>query len=129
MTMGRCETTFGALAADDGLQPGHRLEWLTNRGHLHLQAIGAPAELVERLREIYLKLGGNETALAYKRQGKDPSPDFIWRKDQLVCQWPSVSPHSRPSFLPTDGHVFSPLVATNLPTIRLSVSRCVRSVV
>jgi len=34
------------------------------------------------------------------------------------CQWPSVSPHPRPSFLPTDGHVFSPLVATNLPTLR-----------
>ena len=33
------------------------------------------------------------------------------------CQWPSVSPHRRPFFLPTDGHVFSPLVATNLPTI------------
>jgi hypothetical protein len=45
------------------------------------------------------------------------------------CQWPFVSPHPRPSFLPTDGHVFSPLVATNLPTIRLSVFRCVRSAV
>jgi hypothetical protein len=34
----------------------------------------------------------------------------------LACQWPFVSPHRRPSFLPTDGHVFSPVVATNLPT-------------
>jgi hypothetical protein len=33
------------------------------------------------------------------------------------CQWPSVSPQLRPSVLPTGGHVFSPLVATNLPTV------------
>jgi hypothetical protein len=37
------------------------------------------------------------------------------------CQWPSVSPQLRPSFLPTGGHVFPPLVATNLPTIRTLV--------
>jgi hypothetical protein len=37
-----------------------------------------------------------------------------------LCQWPSVSPQLRPSFLPTGGHVFSPLVATNLPTIRFA---------
>lgn len=35
---------------------------------------------------------------------------------EIYCQWPSVSPHSRPSFLPTGGHVFSPVVATNVPT-------------
>jgi hypothetical protein len=34
----------------------------------------------------------------------------------LACQWPSVSPHWRPPFLPSGGHVFSPLVATKLPT-------------
>jgi hypothetical protein len=34
------------------------------------------------------------------------------------CQWPSVSPQLRPSVLPTGGHVFSPLAATNLPTVR-----------
>jgi hypothetical protein len=33
------------------------------------------------------------------------------------CQRPSVSPQPRPSLLPTGGHFFSPLVATNLPTI------------
>ena len=41
------------------------------------------------------------------------------------CQWPSVSPHPRPLFLPTGGHLFSPLVATNLPTDR-GVSERVR---
>jgi hypothetical protein len=43
------------------------------------------------------------------------------------CQWPSVSPQLRPSFLPTGGHVFSPLVATNLPTIRFAGLWCFRS--
>ena len=32
------------------------------------------------------------------------------------CQWPSRSPRWRPSFLPTDGRFFSPVVATKLPT-------------
>jgi hypothetical protein len=31
------------------------------------------------------------------------------------CQWPSVSPRLRPSFLPSRGHVFSPLVAIKFP--------------
>jgi hypothetical protein len=43
---------------------------------------------------------------------------FYARSEQArrECQWPFVSPHRRPSFLPTDGHVFSPVVATNVPT-------------
>jgi len=32
-----------------------------------------------------------------------------------ACQRPSVSPHSRPSFLPTGGHHFSPLAAIESP--------------
>jgi len=32
-----------------------------------------------------------------------------------LCQRPSVSPHPRPSFLPSGGHVFSPLVAIFSP--------------
>jgi hypothetical protein len=38
------------------------------------------------------------------------------RLEVFGCQWPFVSPRRRPSFLPADGHVFSPLVATNVPT-------------
>jgi hypothetical protein len=34
------------------------------------------------------------------------------------CQWPSRTPHPRPRFLPTGGHLFSPLVATKVPTAR-----------
>ena len=55
----------------------------------------------------------------HRGMDRDPrTPPTIDRlaAQQLDCQWPSVSPHPRPSFLPTGGHVFSPLVATNLPT-------------
>jgi hypothetical protein len=31
------------------------------------------------------------------------------------CQWPSVSPHVRPSVFPTGGHLFSPLAAMGSP--------------
>jgi hypothetical protein len=34
------------------------------------------------------------------------------------CQWPSRSPHWRPSFLPSDGQFFSPVVATKVPTVQ-----------
>jgi hypothetical protein len=34
------------------------------------------------------------------------------------CQRLSVSPHLRPSAVPSGGHVLSPLVATSLPTVR-----------
>jgi hypothetical protein len=44
------------------------------------------------------------------------------RAKRAECQWPSVSPHWRPSFLPIDGHVFSPLVATKLPTVRVDLA-------
>jgi hypothetical protein len=76
--MGRTQTEFAALTAQEGLDPGHRLPWLTNRGHLHLEQIGAPIGLVNRLREIYLALGGDEDALASKRAGSDPTPDFLY---------------------------------------------------
>ena len=33
----------------------------------------------------------------------------------LICQWPSVSPHARPSVFPTGGHLFSPLAAMGSP--------------
>jgi hypothetical protein len=36
-------------------------------------------------------------------------------ESQDLCQWPSSSPHWRPSVLPGGGHVFSPLVATGSP--------------
>lgn len=76
--MGRTQTEFAALTAAAGLRPGHRLPWLNNRGHLYLEEIGAPIDLVNRLREIYLVLGGDEDALASKRAGSDPTPDFLY---------------------------------------------------
>lgn len=76
--MGKTQTEFAALTAADGLEPGHRLPWLTNRGHLHLEEIGASIGLVNTLREIYLALGGDEQALASKRPGSDPTPDFLY---------------------------------------------------
>jgi hypothetical protein len=39
-----------------------------------------------------------------------PSPEHSYAT-QRDCQWPSGSPHLRPSVLPAGGHVFSPLVA------------------
>jgi hypothetical protein len=75
--MGKTQSEFAALTAADGLEPGHRLPWLSNRGHLHLEEIGASIGLVNRLREIYLALGGDEQALASKRAGSDPTPDFL----------------------------------------------------
>ena len=54
--MGRTETLFETLAAADGLQRGHRLPWLSNRGHLALEEMGAPEALIKCLRDIYIQL-------------------------------------------------------------------------
>jgi Protein of unknown function (DUF4232) len=70
---------------------------------------------------VRLSHGSTSLAFVYARGGGQ----YVTRRK---CQWPLVSPHPRPSFLPTGGHVFSPLVATNLPTHRgawLSVSSAV----
>src|SRR4051812_5162335 len=34
---------------------------------------------------------------------------------RVGCQWPSVSPHWRPSRLPTGGHLFSAVAASGIP--------------
>jgi hypothetical protein len=84
VNVGRTETRFETLAARDGLHRGHRLPWLSNRGHLALEEIGAPSVLIDRLREIYTRLGGYEKALAAKRRGSDPTPDFLLNGHQIV---------------------------------------------
>jgi hypothetical protein len=74
------QTRVGELAKARGvvLAPGERLPWLTNRGHL---AVGlrdrVPQETLEVLRAIFIELGGDEVALAAKRAGSDPRPDFM----------------------------------------------------
>jgi hypothetical protein len=84
--MGKTQTDFAALTAADGLESGRRLPWLTNRGHLHLEEIGASVGLVNRLREIYLALGGDEQALASKRAGCDPTPDFLYGPSRQLLE-------------------------------------------
>jgi hypothetical protein len=68
---------FGELAQQDGLHPGRRLSWLTNCGHIHFAERSPDDLLVEALRKIYLELGRDEEALAAKRTGSDPTPDFL----------------------------------------------------
>jgi YjbR len=77
----------------------------------------------EELRDYCLSLLGTDEDFpfgpdtsVFKVAGKIFALSRLSEHPLRVCQWPSVSPHWRPSFLPTDGHFFSPLVATNLPT-------------
>jgi hypothetical protein len=82
--MGLTESQFEMLAAADGLERGYRLSWLSNRGHLAMQELGAPDSVIEHLHEIYIRLGGNEKALAAKRPGSDPKPDFLTDSQQII---------------------------------------------
>jgi hypothetical protein len=84
--VGATEKRFGRLAIGRGLAPGHRLRWLTNRGHVGLEEMGADREVVELLRAIYLELGGDETALANKRRGSDPKPDFLLGDHEQIVE-------------------------------------------
>ena len=84
--MGRTETHFGELAQQDGLHPGRRLSSRTNRGHIHFAERRADDLLVEALRKIYLELGRDEGALAAKRTGSDPTPDFLLGKAEQIVE-------------------------------------------
>jgi hypothetical protein len=48
--------------------------------------MGANRDVVELLRAIYLKLGGDETALANKRRGSDPKPDFLLGDHEQIVE-------------------------------------------
>jgi hypothetical protein len=84
--VGETEARFGQLALGGDLAPGHRLAWLTNRGHVALEEVGADREVVDQLRVIYLRLGGDETALANKRSGRDPKPDFLLGDTEQIVE-------------------------------------------
>ncbi len=84
--VGETEKRFGQLALGGDLTPGHRLPWLSNRGHVALEEMGADHEVVDLLRAIYLELGGDEMALANKRRGSDPKPDFFLGDNKQIVE-------------------------------------------
>jgi hypothetical protein len=85
--VGATESRFGELVPEDGaVVPGRTLPWLTNGGHLGLAEFGADSDLIELLRSIYIELGGNEDALANKRRGSNPKPDFLRGEGQQIVE-------------------------------------------
>jgi hypothetical protein len=87
--MGATESGVFALAREAGiaLERGGSLPWLTNRGHLNpVLRETVPGETVAVLRAIYQRLGGDETALAGKRSGANPRPDFLLPSAALIVE-------------------------------------------
>ena len=77
----RSEIEFINLANDAGIQfeRGHRLPWLTNKGHLEESLRGVvPVEVLQLLRDLFRSFGGDEAALGAKRAGSDPRPDIAF---------------------------------------------------
>jgi hypothetical protein len=76
-----------AREAGIGLTRGTAQPWLTNRGHLNpVIADAVPAATLGLLRSIYKQLGGVEAALANKRAGSSPRPDFLLLSRSLIIE-------------------------------------------
>jgi hypothetical protein len=63
------------------------MPWLTNRGHLNPALEGTvPESTLGLIRAMHERLGGDERALAGKRAGSDPKPDFVLRSASLIVE-------------------------------------------
>jgi hypothetical protein len=85
--MGATESGVLALTHETGieLEVGRPLPWLSNRGHLNpVLQDAVPPSVLELLRTIYERLGGDEGALAGKRAGSSPRPDFTLASAALI---------------------------------------------
>ncbi len=88
-------------------------------GELRVERLrGEPAKVVpvfleELERPVRAVYEAGPTGFALVRVAEERGLDV--RVVAPGCQWPSSSPHWRPSVLPGGGHVFSPLVATSSP--------------
>jgi len=87
--MGATESGVFTLAREAGIEldVGATLPWLSNRGHLNPVFAGAvPGSTLRLLSTIYERLGGDEGALAGKRAGSSPRPDFLLRSASLIVE-------------------------------------------
>lgn len=86
----RSEIEFISFANRAGIQftPGHRLPWLTNKGHLAEPLRGiVPADVVELLGALFRSLGGDDAALRAKRAGSDPCPDMMFEERGWLVEY------------------------------------------
>jgi len=74
-----------------------------------------PKTLASRKCRAENRLGHHNPLLAFGEVIQEPTESAREVERERGCQWPSSSPHWRPSVLPGGGHVFSPLVATSSP--------------
>jgi hypothetical protein len=76
-----------AREADIELERGTAVPWLTNRGHLNpvLTSV-VPETTLGILASIHQRLGGDEAALAGKRAGSSPRPDFVLGSTSLIVE-------------------------------------------
>ena len=87
--MGATQSGVFALARESEieLEPGQALPWLTNRGHANpVLQDAVPASTLRLLSAIHERLGGDEHALAAKRAGSSPRPDFFLRSAALIVE-------------------------------------------
>jgi hypothetical protein len=87
--VGATENGVFALAREAGieLEAGTALPWLSNRGHLNPILVGVvPETMLAILSSIHQRLGGDEDALAGKRAGSSPRPDFLLPSATLVVE-------------------------------------------
>jgi hypothetical protein len=87
--MGATERGFESLAIASAmnLERAFGQPWLTNRGHLNPVLVRrVPAAIIDLLAEIFRRLGGDEAALASKRPGADPLPDFVHHERRLIIE-------------------------------------------
>jgi hypothetical protein len=87
--MGATESGAFTLGREAGieLEPGNSLPWLSNRGHLNpVLEEAVPKATLDRLSAIHERLGGDENALAGKRAGSSPRPDFFLRSAALIIE-------------------------------------------
>jgi hypothetical protein len=84
--MGATEDSFYSLATADGLelQRGVTVPWLSNVGHLNA-ALGGD-DTIHELRELHLRLRGDEQLLAAKRSGSNPRLDFVLPNQKLIIE-------------------------------------------
>jgi hypothetical protein len=92
--MGATESGVYTFARDAGIEllQGSALPWLTNRGHLNPVLHESVSEgALNMLRTIHQRLGGDELALANKRSGASPRPDFLLPSAGLMSRWTRFS--------------------------------------
>ena len=86
---GNTQRSFEVIANAHGvrIRPGESLPWLDNRGHLNdhvMQAV--PEATIRHLRQVFLRLGGNERALVRKLRSGNVRPDFVWPERMLLVE-------------------------------------------